>query len=222
MDAESVYKAMMTEAAGRLMAADRFVAHHNNRKEVADLESAVLQVRKALEAIAFSAISTNKTAYEEIRSKAEQNKDFTRDYHANRIFRDLQRVQKDFYPLALIAAVNLTPELQTGRTWHFDRKRDGYLSQDKFTKIYDRLGKYLHARNPWDRPVSWDRLIEFLPSVIDEAQSLIELHAAFIRTADFSAVWIVEVPKGSIEPKIICGMADGNFAVLDHGNAIKP
>lgn len=217
MDAESVYMAMMTEAASRLMAADRFVTHHSSRKEVAYLESAALQVRKALEAIAFSAISTNKAAYEEIRSKAEQNKDFTRDYHANRIFRDLQRVQKDFYPLALVPAVNLTPELQTGRTWHFDRKKKGYLGQGRFTKIYDRLGKYLHARNPWDRPVPWEGLIEFLPSVIDEAQSLIELHAAVIRTADFNGVWIVEVPKGSIEPKIIRGMADGNFAVLNHG-----
>lgn len=219
MHAESIYKAMMSEAARRLMAADRFIAHHDNGKEVGYLESAALQVRKALETIAFSAISTNKAAYEEVRSKAEQNKDFTRDYHANRIFRDLQRVQKDFYPLALVPAINLTPELQTGRTWHFDRKMDGYLTQDRFTKIYDRLGKYLHARNPWDQLVDWERLIEFLASVIDEARSLIELHAAFIRTADFNGIWIVEVPKGCMEPTIIVGKADGDFAVFDHGKA---
>ncbi|SMG02902.1 hypothetical protein BSIN_5383 [Burkholderia singularis] len=48
---------------------------------------------------------------------------------------------------------------------------------------------------------------------------MIELHAAFIRTADFNGVWIVEVPKGSIEPKIIVGKADGNFAVFNHGKA---
>ncbi|MBN6738883.1 hypothetical protein [Burkholderia multivorans] len=219
MDAESVYIAMMGEAAGRLMAADRFIAHHSSNKEVAYLESAALQVRKALETIAFSAISTNKAAYGDIRAKAEQNKDFRRDYHANRIFRDLQRVQKDFYPLALIPAVNLTPELQTGRTWHFDRKKEGYLTQDKFAKIYDRLAKYLHARNPWDQPASREELTEFLPNVIDETRSLIELHAAFIRTTEFTGVWIIEVPKDSIEPKIIVGKADGNFAVLDHGKA---
>lgn len=219
MDAQSVYIAMMAEAACRLMAAGRFVAHHGSGKEVAYLESAALQVRKALETIAFSAISTNKAAYQRIRSKAEQNKDFTRDYHANRIFRDLQRVQKDFYPLALVPAVNLTPELQTGRTWHFDRKEEGYLTQGGFTKIYDGLAKYLHARNPWDQPVPWEGLTELLPSVIDETWSLIELHAAFIRTADFNGVWIVEVPKGSIEPKIVVGQADGDFAVLNHGKA---
>jgi len=219
MDPESVYIAMLAEAASRLMAADRFIARHGSGKEIAYLESAALQVRKAMETIAFSAISTNKAAYEGIRSKAEQNKDFTRDYHANRIFRDLQRVQKDFYPLALVPAVNHTPELQSGRTWHFDRKDEGYLTQDKFRKIYDRLAKYLHARNPWDQPVPWEGLIEFLPSVIDETRSLIELHAAFIRTADFNGVWIVEVPKDSIEPKIIVSKADGNFAVLNHGKA---
>ncbi|MDN7559146.1 hypothetical protein [Burkholderia orbicola] len=219
MDAESVYIAMMTEAASRLMAADRFIAHYSNGKEVACLESAALQVRKALETIAFSAISTNKAAYEAIRSQAEQNKDFTRDYHANRIFRDLQRVQKDFYPLALVPAVNLTPELQSGRTWHFDRKNEGYLTQDRFRKIYDRLAKYLHASNPWDQPIQWEGLTELLPNVIDETRSLIELHAAFIRTSDFNGVWIVEVPKDSIKPKIIAGKADGNFAVLNHGKA---
>lgn len=219
MDAESVYIAMMAEAASRLIAADRFIAHHSSGQEVAYLESAALQVRKALETIAFSAISTNKAAYEALRSKAEQNKDFTQDYHANRIFRDLQRVQKDFYPLALIPAVNLTPELQSGRTWHFDRKNEGYLTQNKFRKIYDRLAKYLHTSNPWDLPVQWKELIEFLPGVINETRSLIELHAAFIRTADFNGIWIAEVPKDSIEPKIIIGKAGGNFAVLDHGKA---
>ncbi|TBW60226.1 hypothetical protein EZV77_19410 [Burkholderia thailandensis] len=217
MNAESVYIAMMSEAANRLMAAQQFIEQHSGGSEIARLESAALQVRKAMEAIAFSAISTNKSAYEKIRSIAETNKDFTRDYHANRIFRDLQRIQKDFYPLALVPAVNLTPELQTGRTWHFDRKHDGHLSQDKFIKIYDRLGKYLHARNPWDRSIPQEGLQEFLPGVIGEAQSLIELHAAFIRTTGFTGVWIVEIPKDSTEPKIIRGQADGDFTVLNHG-----
>ncbi|MGA3842238.1 hypothetical protein ACI2UC_03500 [Ralstonia nicotianae] len=60
---------------------------------------------------------------------------------------------------------------------------------------------------------------ELLPCVIDETWSLIEQHAAFIRTGDFNGVWIVEVPKGFIEPKIVAGQADGDFAVLNHGRA---
>lgn len=46
---------------------------------------------------------------------------------------------------------------------------------------------------------------------------MIDLLFASIRTADFNRVWIVDVPKGSIEPKAIAGKADGNFVVLNHG-----
>ena len=210
---EVIYKSMIGETSNRLVVARHFMGRYNDSNSAGYLESAALQVRKALESIAFAAIAPNKSAYQALRAQAEENKDFTRDYHAKRIFRDLQKVHKDFYPLALVPAVNQTPERQTERHWHFDRKETGYLTRDRFIKVYDKLGKHLHARNPWDNTDPLSGLASLLDAAIEETLSLIELHAAVIQTREFTGVWVVEIPRGSLVPNIIIAQADGEFAV---------
>ena len=49
----------------------------------------------------------------------------------------------DFYPIPLLPA----KKLENG-TWHFDRKTGKFFDKNQFIKLYDRLGKYLHADNP--------------------------------------------------------------------------
>lgn len=213
MGAEEIYKFMIGETSVRLAAAQNFIDRYNSENGAGYLESAALQVRKALESIAFAAIAPNESAYRSLRAQAEESKDFTRDYHAKRIFRDLEKVHRDFYPVALLPAINQTPERQTERHWHFDLKDGGYLTRKRFANVYDKLGKHLHAHNPWDKTDPLLGLASLLGSTINEAISLIELHAAFIRTKEFTGVWIVEIARGSMVPKVISAHSDGAFIV---------
>src|SRR5712692_8218457 len=102
---QAVYANMVQDATNRLIASERYLAAYLGNQQTPDLESAVLQVRKALEAIAFDSIAPNKREYAAFRATATKAPDFAKDYHALRIFSALERINKKFYPVALVPAI---------------------------------------------------------------------------------------------------------------------
>ena len=204
----TIYLAMVGEVVDRLRASEEFLTAYKAGRGHAFIDSAILQLRKAMEAIALASIAPCKEKYEVFRAKANQP-DYTKDYHAGKIFQVLGKINKNFYPLSLAPAVR-----QPNGVLHFDRKSSGYLTKKRFESLYDRLGKYLHAHNPWSNDKNLQNLVEELPSVISEAYALLELHAAFIQTKAFSGAWVTEAKRGSA-PVIITGQADGEFIVTD-------
>jgi len=62
----------------------------------ADAEFACLQLRKALELLAFAALSVNKGCHEKLR------KNFETEWRAKRILERLRQAHPDFYPVPLI------------------------------------------------------------------------------------------------------------------------
>ena len=205
---QSIYLSMVEESKGRLEAGQTFLNTYEESKSIHYLEASILQVRKALEAIAYAAIAPNREAYEEFRSQSEEQPDFRKDFRASQIFNLLSKVNKDFYPIPL-----LPPIKREDGTFHYDRKEDGYLTKTRFSKFYDRLGKYLHAHNPWSNDKQIQNLATDIPEIITEAIELLELHASFIQTPHFKGVWIVSVPNSSKKPYVITGMANGEFVV---------
>lgn len=209
-DLQSIYLAMVSESIARLRAAQSFLADYAKSAALPELEAAILQVRKALESIALASIAPNKSRYETFRAKAAQQPDYTKDYHAKKIFQVLGKINKNFYPLALLPA---TP--QPDGTLHFERKVSGFLTKKRFESFYDRLGKHLHAHNPWSNNKNLQALAAELPSTIDEAFSLLELHVTFIQTPEFTGAWIVEATRDGNAPRVVIGEAKGEFLVAD-------
>lgn len=195
---QGIYTTQLTEATMRLLAAKKFLAAFASTGDVPEIEAAALQLRKALETIAFAAIAPDKKRYADFRAMADKSPDFTRDYHANSIFLTLGKVNKDFYPKPLIPA-----EKQPDGSWHFGQKQSGFLSKKKFEKVYDRLGKHLHAHNPWSGSKNLQNLAADLPIIIDEAHGLLDLHARFIRAPGYEGVWIFEADRLGNPPRLI-------------------
>ncbi|RYU57913.1 hypothetical protein EWI61_11770 [Methylolobus aquaticus] len=208
-DLRDIYLAMISEVNERLRASETFFAAYNAGQGLAFIDAAILQFRKAMEAIALAAIAPCKEKYEVFRARADQP-DYTRDYHAGKIFQILGKINKNFYPLPLQPAVR-----QANGIFHFDRKASGYLTTKRFESLYDRLGKHLHAHNPWSNNKNLQNLVGEITSAIAETRSLLELHAAFVQTEAFSGVWITEVKVGAA-PVIIVGQTDGEFIVTDN------
>jgi hypothetical protein len=203
-----IYLQQMIEVLKRLSASESYLAVYANSDDEIEFDSGVLQLRKALEAIAYASIVPNKPQYQAFRQKAETNKDFTKDFNASKIFQYLHQINKDFYPMSLLPAAKVGDH-----RWHFDRKTDGVLSQKRFQRFYDRLGKFLHADNPWDSKKHRQNIVKDIDIIINQARSLLELHAAFIRAKDYTGVWVVEVPKNNSTPKIISAVASGEFVI---------
>jgi hypothetical protein len=61
--------------------------------DVVSFESALLQIRKSLELIAFSSLVSNKDGYESVRGS------IGKDWHAVRILKAVEAVNPDFYPV---------------------------------------------------------------------------------------------------------------------------
>jgi len=201
----------MMEATSRLNAAKQYLASYNSTAQIPDLESAILQVRKSLETIAYSAIAPDKKKYAAFRSKVEKDPDYTKDYHASNIFSALAQINKEYYPVPLIPFV-----VKPDETKHFDRKEKGFLKEKQFKRIYDRLGKHLHAHNPWSNNKNIQNFAKNLPKIIEETQELLDLHVRFIRTPTVHGAWVVEVDRhGKQPPRIITAIADGNFVVAN-------
>ncbi len=87
----SIYLRCMEEAKHRLAFVERFCAGISGQVRV-DTEVACLQMRKALELIAYAAIAPHKARYETWRKNALQNRDFRRDYNGRRILRSLATI----------------------------------------------------------------------------------------------------------------------------------
>ncbi len=207
-DLRNIYLGKISEALARLAACDRFLNSYNASKDIFTLESAILQLRKALEAVAFAAIAPNKDQYAEYRAQAEKSADFTKDFNARSILQFLSKVNPDFYPLPASAPIAVSPG-----NWHFDRREDSSLTKDKFESFYDRLGKHLHADNPWGNDKGLENLVKDMPEVIAATRSLLSWHFTTIRTPQFSGVWVVEAPSNGTPPRVIVGEADGEFVV---------
>ena len=205
---QQMYLRKINEASERVDACASFLSEHARTSSIYEFESSVLQIRKALECIAFASIAPNKTAYEKLRKEADRPTDYRKDFNARKIIQLLSAINKDFYPIPV-----LPPVKQASGEWHFDRKTNGFLTKKKFESFYDRLGKYLHADNPWGNDKGVQNLVKELPRVIDQVRELLALHFTVIRTPEFNGIWVVEAGPTLSAPRIVYGQANGEFVV---------
>ena len=200
-----IYASQMRQACARLKAALRFHHAYETDREVPSLDAAVLQIRKALELIAFAAVAPDKEAFAKLRA-TDDGGDFTRDYHARRILTALGTVFPDFYPLALTEPVEKDGVIEFGR-----KENRGYLTRSRFEKVYDRLGKHLHAENPWGADPNLQNLAKDMPGLVEEIYQLLDLHARFIKSPTFFGAWVVRVDRNGGPPQLIQAGANGDF-----------
>lgn len=208
VELQAIYLSKIREAIARLHACDSFLTVYRTSKDVYSLEAAVLQARKALEAVALAAIAPNKAAYESFRAEAERPADYRKDFNARAILQYLGNINKDFYPTPLLA-----PTKKADHSWHFERRSEGFLTKWQFESFYDRLGKYLHSDNPWGNDKGVQNLVADLPHIIAQLRLLLEWHFTVIRAPEFNGVWVVEAASGGTAPRILVGKADGEFIV---------
>ena len=212
-EAQEIYLAKINEAVDRLKACDYFLDSHSKSPAVSLLEAAILQMRKALEAVAYAAVAPNKVRYEHFRAQASSPAAYRKDYNARAIFQYLAKINPDFYPTPLAPPTQVQPG-----HWHFEQKPNGFLTKDRFESFYDRLGRFLHADNPWGNDKGMVNLTADFPVFIAKLRELLALHRTIIRTPDFLGVWVVEVPTDGRVPHIIIAQATGDFVVVGSGS----
>lgn len=114
-----------------------------------NVETVYLQFRKILELLALGSLVSNKYDY------AKYYSNFMNHYHAKHIFRDLEKINPDFYPKP-----GKQIKDEKGEVIRLDNIETGYLTKDEFIDIYDESSSLLHAENPFATPKTFDNYTE--------------------------------------------------------------
>ena len=208
-DLQKIYTDKVNEALFRLQKCESLIESYFEIKDLLDLESSILHLRKALEIFALASIDPNKIKYQEYRAQADKNPDYTKDYKASSILKALSGINSDFYPIPLLPA----KKLENG-TWHFDRKTGKFFDKNQFIKLYDRLGKYLHADNPWGINKEWEDFALVVRDGISSIRDLFKLYFTVIRTPEFTGVWVLETRENVVQ--FLVAESHGEFIVENY------
>ena len=134
------------------------------------IESICLQIRKILELVALGSLVANKKKY------AEQHEKFHKYSHANRILRDIEGINPQFYPKPLIEA----PSNRSGVKNDLKERKSGFLTRDHFAKVYEKCGNILHADNPLGSKSNYAYYEKKIPKWMEEIRNLLNTHSIFL------------------------------------------
>ena len=125
----------------------------NSLYEATTIETAYLQLRKILELIAFSSLIANINVY------SKQYNKFATHYNAHLMFKDMRRVNVNFFPEPIIQTPSKNPEFVS----EWSAPSSGYLTKDDFLELYEKCGRMMHAENPYGAEIDYDKYKEQLP-----------------------------------------------------------
>src|SRR5688572_15354839 len=117
------------------------------------VESIYLQFRKVLELIAMGSLVANKHALSRARA------DFAKQWHAERILKDIARINPFFYPQPIVEIPSAVP----GIKMHWEDLKEGYLTRDDFADLYNKCGSVLHSPNPYGKKLDYLALESEIP-----------------------------------------------------------
>jgi hypothetical protein len=155
-----------------------------------DAELIFVQLRKTLELIAFGSLSANKQKFSQVYKK------FSDQWSARRLFRDLERVNPNFYPEPLSEPKQL-PRTGGPRHFHFDRPTDGFMTRDEFVGLYDASAGVLHIRNPFKAGDPTVHIGYSVDQWVGRIQRLLSWHLLHLTDG---GVWVVTIPaEGDVQ-----------------------
>jgi len=150
------------------------------------IETVLLQLRKALELIAFASLTANKDAYKDAYPT------FADEWNAKRILQKVEQLNPDFYPMACEAPKEVAPGHK-----HFDRPADGFMTRDEFITLYQAASEVLHTRNPFTTKGPVINTGYSVVEWVSRIQRLLSWHRVGLIGG---SIWIVKVPDvGDVE-----------------------
>ena len=101
-----------------------------------------------------------------------------------------------------------------GMLFAFDRKTGKFFDKNQFIKLYDRLGKYLHADNPQGNNKEWEDFALVVRDGISSIRDLFKLYFTVIRTPEFTGVWVLETRENVVQ--FLVAESHGEFIVENY------
>jgi hypothetical protein len=113
-----------------------------------DTEFICLQFRKILELVALANLLSNNDEYQK------KHANFANHYQAKHILRDIEKINPNFYPKPTYQIIDKI----TGKVIEVKDIKEGFLTKDEFSIVYDECSELMHAENPFSTPKEVDKL----------------------------------------------------------------
>lgn len=164
----AIYKHCMEEAKFRLYHLSNQVKNYKQQKNWIQkwfvLEAVALQYRKIIELVAIASIGANQKEYADIRTQ------IAKDWNARLIFRDIMRINPNFYPRPISGT---TPGNTPDDPEAIEEYKE-YLDSNTMLDIYDRCGGLLHADNRLGFMRDPDNSFDYLENSVKSFFSLLD------------------------------------------------
>ena len=172
------YKKCMQEIKNRIAIFDSAMLPFRAQRilQIANLELACLQLRKAFELIGLASISANKAKYAEIR------KSFEKDWNLPEILKTIERFNPQFLPIGIRETPSDNPKVKP----HQITENGRTISRDQLIQFHGRIGQIMHARNPYAPELRYLAWHEWCCEKRDDLVALLSNHAVNV---DFQHVF---------------------------------
>lgn len=130
------------------------------------IETICLQVRKILELIALGSLAANKKEFSKFNDK------FGKMWNAKFILNDIKKVNPSYYPHPLVEKKSKDPAIKN----QLDDLETGYLTPQKFVKVYEKCGAIMHADNPFGSKIDFSYYEKNIPIWVTEIMALLNNH----------------------------------------------
>jgi hypothetical protein len=126
----------------------------------------VLQVRMITELIALASIAANRNLFEEQRQK------FEKHWHPERILKDVEKLNPNFYPRPVKEVASERP----GVVNDLVEIKSGFLTREQLIGVHGRCGDLLHAKNPYGKGVDYKLYERMVPQWLEQIRVLLNCH----------------------------------------------
>ncbi len=152
----------------------------NSRNDIIGIEARYLQIRKVLELISLASLVANEDEFKKQRAK------YDKMYNARLILQDIKRINPNYYPQPIREYRN------EGKNMWVNRK-EGFLTEKEFIKLYEKCGKLMHAHNPFSAPIDYVKYQVDLPKWIGKIMVLLNSHT--IQLIDSNDVFLIHMKE---------------------------
>lgn len=153
---------------------------HNSPDDIINIESRYLQIRKVLELISLASLVANEDEFKKHSDK------YNKMYNARLILQDIKRINPNYYPQPIREYRNENKNMWVNR-------KDGFLTEKEFVKLYEKCGKLMHAQNPFSTPIDYAKYQLDLPNWIDKIMVLLNSHT--IQLIDSNDVYLIHMQE---------------------------
>ena len=130
------------------------------------VESMVLQVRMITELVALASLSANKSLFEENKKK------FEKHWHPQKILKDVEKLNPNFYPLPIIEE----PSQYAPVKKNLVDMKTRFMTRDELIEVHGRCGNLLHAQNPFGGDVDYAYYEKMVPVWMERIRKLLNCH----------------------------------------------